>query len=202
MRFVMRKITFVTGFVKVILISLLLSNFSAFAQKTNIWIVRDAENSTTGAGNNLSTAGLQRAQDLLKALKREKIQTIYINSQKASELTVYPLAEKDKILPRVYTDSIKAFVSKIMKNFKGENVLIVAQYDAIIPIIEELGAKAPFDKVNDDDYDLLFSITIDDNDKTNLFVSHYGKSHHSTEIPQEFILQNFYPNYAPPMSNH
>jgi 2,3-bisphosphoglycerate-dependent phosphoglycerate mutase len=68
---------------KAMLFCLLLSNFNASAQKTNIWIVRDAESSEAvlAANNNtvgLSNEGQDRAQALLKVLKREKIQTIYI----------------------------------------------------------------------------------------------------------------------------
>jgi 2,3-bisphosphoglycerate-dependent phosphoglycerate mutase len=203
----MKKIVSFNGCVKVMLIVLLLSNFSAFAQKTNIWIVRDAESSaavlaTNNTSGQLSADGQQRANDLYKVLKREHIQTIYIPPGKIAEETVGPLSQKAKILPRVYTDSIKNFITRITRNFQGGNVLIVAQYKDIMPIISTLGVTPPFADITEDDYDLLFSVTINENDSREVSVSNYGKKHHTTEIPQEYIIQKFNPSFIPPMTSH
>lgn len=202
----MKKVVSFNVFVKVILIVLLLSNFSAFTQKTNIWIVRDAESSAPAPGTNnapgLSAEGQQRAQDLLKVLKREKLQAIYIPAGKVAEQTAAPLAQKIKILPRIYADSINAFITKLTRNFQGGNVLIVAQYKDIMPIIAALGVTPPFQQLNNDDYDLLFSVAINESDKREVFITNYGKKHHVTEIPQEYIIQKFYPSFVPPMNSH
>ncbi|MBC7398908.1 MAG: hypothetical protein H7289_03100 [Mucilaginibacter sp.] len=203
----MKHINAFSGFFKVILIALLLSNFNAFAQKTNIFIVRDAEQSEAVlAANNispgLSNEGHDRAEALLKVLKREKIQTIYIPAGKAGEQTVAPLSAKAKILARIYTDSVSAFIKKITRNFQGTNVLIVAQYKDIMPIISELGVTPPFTELTEDDYDLLFTVTINENDSREVFVSNYGKKHHITEIPQQYIIQKFYPSFVPPINSH
>lgn len=179
----------------------LLCNFSAFAQKTNIWIVTHAE--TPGKQDNLSLAGQARAADLAKILKRENLKAIYIDETKAAQQTADPLGQKAKILPRVYADSIKALADKIKKNFEGNKVLVVAKYNNIIPLLTALGAKPPFTSLYNDDNDLLFTVTLNANsDKIDLFISHYGKRQHSTEIPQEYILESFYPSYVPPMNSH
>src|SRR6185312_6780470 len=107
----MKKLRSATNFLMLALICFLLSNFNAFAQKTNIWIVRVAETNgeVLGANNTnrgLSDAGRERADALVKALKHEKIQIIYMPQGKAAQQTAYPLSEKVKVLPRVYTDSI------------------------------------------------------------------------------------------------
>jgi 2,3-bisphosphoglycerate-dependent phosphoglycerate mutase len=203
----MKQLNALSGFFKVILTVLLLSNFNARAQKTNIFIVRVAEQSEAVlAANNtspgLSNEGQDRAEALLKVLKREKIQTIYIPASKPAGQTVAPLSAKAKILARVYTDSVSAFIKKITRNFQGTNVLIVAQYKDIMPIIGELGVTPPFTELSEDDYDLLFSVTINENDSREVFVSNYGKKHHVTEIPQEYIIQKFYPSFVPPMNSH
>jgi 2,3-bisphosphoglycerate-dependent phosphoglycerate mutase len=201
-----KRITF-NGFFKLTFLCLLLSNFSALAQKTNIWIVRNAETSElVPAANNtitgLSTEGLQRAETLLKTLKREKIQAIYIPDSRVGGQTAAPLSAKVKILPRVYTDSISAFVKKLKINFQGTNVLIIAQYKDIMPLISELGLASPFTELNEEDYDLLFSISIDENDKREIFISNYGKKHHVTEIPQAYVIDKFYPSFVPPVNSH
>jgi 2,3-bisphosphoglycerate-dependent phosphoglycerate mutase len=139
----MKKIICFKGTFKVITTLLLLSNFNAFAQKTNIFIVRVAEKGQTvlAASNvvpGLSNDGHERAEALAKVLKREKIQAIYIPTGKPAEQTVMPLAAKAKVLQRVYTDSISAFVKKLTTNFQGTNVLIVAQQKDVIPMISAL----------------------------------------------------------------
>jgi 2,3-bisphosphoglycerate-dependent phosphoglycerate mutase len=177
-----------------LLCCLLVSNFSALAQKTSVWIVINAE--TPGRQDNLSLAGQARAADLVKTLKREKLQAIYINEGKAGQQTADPLAQKLKILPRAYTDTIKGLADNIKKNLEGSKVLVVAKYNQVIPLLSALGAATPFSAVNNDDNDLMFSVTL------NLFISHYGKPQHSTEIPQQYVLENFYPSFVPPMNNH
>ncbi|MFD2144916.1 hypothetical protein [Mucilaginibacter antarcticus] len=201
----MKKINCFKGFFKVVITLLLLSNFNAFAQKTNIFIVRVAEKSQTvlAASNvkpGLTSEGHDRAEALVKILKREKIQTIYIPTGKPAEQTAAPLAEKVKVLPRVYTaDSVSAFISKITRNFQGNNVLIVAEQKDLIQMISALGVKAPFDGLANDDYDLLFSISINENDAREIFITHYGKKHHESEIPQEYNIEKYNPSFIPPV---
>jgi 2,3-bisphosphoglycerate-dependent phosphoglycerate mutase len=195
-----------TGPFKVLIILLLLSNFDALAQKTNIFIVREAEKGqqVLAASNivpGLSNEGHDRAEALAKVLKREKIKAIYTPAGKIGQQTAAPLGERAKILPRIYTDSISAFVNKLTQNFEGSNVLIVAQQKDVLPIISALGLTPPFDELTDEDYDLLFSITID-GDKREIFVTNYGKKHHDTEIPQQYIIQKFNPSFIPPMNSH
>src|SRR5690349_8706515 len=109
---------------KVILFCLLLSNFNALAQKTSIWIVMPAE--ILGKQDYLSNAGQARAEELAKILKREKVQAIYTIVGRAGQQTADPLAQKVKVLPRTYTDSIAALADKIKKNFQGNKVLVIA----------------------------------------------------------------------------
>jgi 2,3-bisphosphoglycerate-dependent phosphoglycerate mutase len=192
---------------KVLIILLVICGFNAQAQTTNIFIVREAEQSQKVlAANNvipgLSNEGHDRADALAKVLKREKIKTIYIPAGKVGEQTAAPLAEKAKVLPRVYADSINAFVNKLTRNFEGTNVLIVAKQKDVIPLISALGLTPPFEELTDEDYDLLFSISINSNDKREIFVTNYGKKHHDTEIPQQYIIQKFNPSFIPPITSH
>jgi len=187
----MKKSNFLSKACMLVLFVLLLSNFSAFAQKTTIWIVNHAEKA--GKSDALSDTGQMRAIDLMKALKHEGIDVIYVTNQKVSLQTANPLAVRNKILPRVYTDSVQKFADIIKKNFIGKNVLIVADYKTIIPFVSAFGASAPFDSLAPGDYDQLFSITIKDSGDPESFVRYYGKKHHVTDIPQSYMLDNFTP---------
>ena len=187
----MKKAIFFSTPFKLMLIVLLLSNFSAFAQKTTIWIVNHAE--TLDKAGELSDTGQLRANDLAKALKHEHIEIIYVTGARASAETANPLAVKEKILPRVYKDSVEKFAGIIKKNLSGKNILIVADYKTILPLIAALGSSSPFDSLDEGDYDQLFSITIKDSGDVDFAVSYYGKKHHVNAIPQSYILDSFSP---------
>lgn len=189
------------------LLCFFLSNFGALAQKTNIFIARIAEtnpqiNGTDQLRATLSPEGQIRANDLLKTLKHEKIQAIYISAGKAAEQTAYPLSAKMKLLPRVYTDSVGGLVKILNRNFQGTNVLVIAQLKDILPLISQLGINPPFEELNEDDYDLLFSVTLNSDDKKDMFINYYGKAHHVTQIPQQYLIEKFYPSYAAPIMSH
>jgi 2,3-bisphosphoglycerate-dependent phosphoglycerate mutase len=158
---------------KILLFALLVCNFSAFAQKTTIWIVNHAE--TVPGRDMLSDTGLQRANDLVKALKHSGVETIYTTDAKVSQQTANPLAAKVRILPRIYTDSI------------------IADYKTIIPLLSEFGADSPFDELSKGDYDQLFTVTIKPSGDAESSVRYYGKKHHDNEIPQSYIMDNIQP---------
>ena len=187
----MKKAIFLSTPFKLLFIVLLLSNFSAFAQKTTIWIVNHAE--IVDKTGELSDTGQLRAGDLAKALKHEHIEIIYVTSSRASVETVNPLAAKEKILPRVYKDSVEKFTDIIKKNLTGKNILIIADHNTILPLIAAFGASSPFDSLDEGDYDQLFSITIKDSGDVDFAVRYYGKKHHVNAIPQSHILDNFSP---------
>jgi 2,3-bisphosphoglycerate-dependent phosphoglycerate mutase len=185
----MNSALYLSRIVKLTLIVLVLSNFSALAQKNNIWIVNHAEKDRNS--EDLSDTGKLRAIDLMKSLKHDDVQVIYIMPKKISAETASPLAARDKILPRVYTDSIRKFAEILKLNFAGKNVLVIANYDTIIPLIAELGGSTPFDSLDKNDHDQLFCLTIKSTGDVVCTVRYYGKKHHVNEIPQSDILENY-----------
>jgi len=192
----MKKAIFWNRLFTLVLFILLLSNFSAFAQKTTVWIVNHAEKDA-GKDAGLSPAGQQRAHDLAKTLKHDNVEIIYITGQKCSAQMADPLAQKARILPRVYTDSISKFVNIIKRNFAGKNILIVADHVTIMQFLNDFGVESPFDSLDENDFDQLFTITIKDNGNTELAVQYYGEKNHVTPIPPQYILDSYYPGYAP-----
>jgi broad specificity phosphatase PhoE len=187
----MKSSVFFGRIFKLLLPLLFLGSFNAFAQKTTIWIVNHAE--TVKDHDMLSDTGQQRAEDLMKALRHSGIQTIYTTSAHASQLTANPLAVRVKLLPRIYTDSVKKFAQILRNNFIGTNVLVIADYKTIIPLLAELGADSPFDELSPGDYDQLFTITIKSSGDAESSVRYYGKKHHDNDIPQSYIMDNFQP---------
>jgi len=185
----MRKALFWSRYFMLLLLVLMLSNFSASAQKTTIWVVNHAESDDNS--DKLSQTGEERAIDLEKRLKHEGVEVIYITAKNVSAATANPLAAKVKILPRVYTDSVQKFATIIKNNFIGKKVLIITNYNTILPLLAALGADTPFDSLDKEDYDQLFTVTIKPSGDVDCMVTTYGKKHHTNAIPQSYILDNY-----------
>jgi 2,3-bisphosphoglycerate-dependent phosphoglycerate mutase len=205
----MKNVLMPANFFKLLFICLVLSNFSALAQKTNIWIVRHAEKVTTIAKDNdpvLSAAGQIRAEALAKELKGQHIKAIYVTKYKRAGLTARPLAYKVKILPRVYdadTAVIKQFAKSIYKNFRGSDVLIIGHSNTIMPLLNAFGAETPFPSgLDEEDYDMLFKVTIKDNGKVELAIDYYGEKHHTNEIPEKYQPEISHPESVRPFTNY
>ncbi|QHS54783.1 histidine phosphatase family protein [Mucilaginibacter sp. 14171R-50] len=196
------------NFFKLLFICLLLTSFNAAAQKTNIWVVRHAEkaaNTVNDPDPGLSPAGQKRAVALAKELKRENIKAIYVTRYKRTALTAKPLAYKAKILPRVYntdTAGIKQFAKTILKNFKGNNVLVVGHSNTVMQLLSAFGAEMPFAGLDEEDYDMLFKVTVKDNGKVELAIDYYGDKHHTNEIPEKYQPEINHPETIRPFTNY
>ncbi|WP_454804122.1 phosphoglycerate mutase family protein [Mucilaginibacter phyllosphaerae] len=194
------------NFFRLLFICLILSNFSALAQKTNIYIVRHAEKVVSIPKIDdpvLNPAGTKRAKALAKELKSEHIKAIYVTKYKRTGLTARPLAYKTKILPRVYVDTaLNVFAKTIIKNFKGENVLIVGHANTVMKLLEAFGAETPFAQLDEDDYDMLFKVTIKENGNIELAIGYYGDKHHTNEIPEKYQPEINHPEAIRPFTNY
>ena len=194
------------NFFRLLFICLILSNFSALAQKTNIYIVRHAEKVVSIPKIDdpvLSPAGTKRAEALAKELKSEHIKAIYVTKYKRTGLTARPLAYKAKVLPRVYVDTaLNVFAKTIIKNFRGENVLIVGHANTVMKLLEAFGAETPFAQLDEDDYDMLFKVTIKENGNIELAIGYYGDKHHTNEIPEKYQPEISHPEAIRPFTNY
>jgi 2,3-bisphosphoglycerate-dependent phosphoglycerate mutase len=164
-------------------IALTLSNFDAFAQKTTIWLVRHAEKLTTDPADKnpeLSAMGLKRATDLSKALQKQKISTIYTTNYKRTIATALPLATVFQLTPVIYdANDLHTIAIKALQDNKSKTALIVGHSNTLIPIIKALDCPVPFEELSDDDYDMLFKVTVDEQGNRKLTISNYGEAHHA-----------------------
>jgi len=202
----MNSVLLKAKFLKVLIVCLLLSNFSAFAQKSTIWIVRHAEKDTSTGQNtddpSLSIEGKARAEALAKKLKRQNIKAIYVTKFKRTGETARPLAVRAKILPRVYGDDLKKFAETISKNFSGQNVLVIGHSNTLMPLLDAFGAEMPFTALAEDDYDMLFKLTKHDSGEVELEITYYGDKHHSSEMPEKYQPEVNHPEYIRPFTNY
>lgn len=176
--------------IKVFFVCFFLSNFSASAQKTTIWLVRHAEKEAATPKNtddpSISPDGVKRSVALAKFLRREKVKAIYVTKYKRTAQTAQRLADISRVSPVVYGDTLKQFASSVLKKYKGNSVLVVGHSNTIMPLLAAFGSEVPFDELDEDDYDMIFKVTVSDAGTRTLEISYYGTLHHKSDLPQKY----------------
>jgi 2,3-bisphosphoglycerate-dependent phosphoglycerate mutase len=115
----MKNAKHTSHFFKLLTILLLLSNFSALAQKTTIWVVRHAEKEASAPDTPEPVTQTYLRTDkrelltLAKVLKRENIKTIYVTQTKRSAQTAKPLAMYKPIYYHVFTLIVLSLLQKL-----------------------------------------------------------------------------------------
>jgi phosphohistidine phosphatase SixA len=130
------------------------------AKGTVIYLVRHAEKES---GNDpvLTTAGKQRAGDLLKVLKNKKLQRIYVTQFRRTQMT----ADSLRILLNIDTVQYVAdttgvsLIEKITAhNDFGKAILIIGHSNTVPILIKKLGVTQPVKPIADNEFDNLFVI--------------------------------------------
>nr|WP_199157704.1 phosphoglycerate mutase family protein [Pedobacter sp. ASV2] len=153
----------------------------AFAQTTEIWIVRHAEKDKTNPADknpNLSDEGKIRAGDLSRFLKKEKFKAAFSTPYNRTHQTLDSLIAKNKITITDYNvTETKELVENVKKNFEGKTVIIAGHSNTVLELIEAFGGKRPKEELTDDDYDYIFHLTLK-GDKARVKMDQYGRPHH------------------------
>lgn len=182
----MNRIPKPVAFFGLFLLLFCLSSNIPVAKDTVIYIVRHAEKDASDAKNNdpdLSAEGRERAEALNSLLAKEKLSAVYSTKYKRTTQTAAPLAQRNGVPVKTYEANDPSGVAQLIKrDFLNKKVLIVGHSNTILEIVKAFGENPPVDKLNDDDYDLLFTIIIDKKGSTTLRAQRFGKSHHSTEL--------------------
>lgn len=149
-----------------------------YAQKTlKVWIVRHAEKDLTDLNDpdpDLTAAGFERADALMKALKGQKIDSIFSTNYKRTKLTGFPLADRIGLVITPYEQAkVKAFVNGLKANAAGKNILIIGHSNTILQLIEAFGIKRPLPLIPDEEYDHIFALTVK-GDKIEVKSAKYG----------------------------
>jgi len=172
------------------LVLLLSWSCSAFAQTTTVWLVRHAEKETTpGNDPDLSADGKIRAKELATVLKNQPIAAVLVTSYKRTAQTGEPTLQRAGLVAlQTYNPTdLPALAKQVLSAYSGKTVLIVGHSNTVIPTMEAFGAAKPFDTLVDQDYDLLFKLTIGPTGKATVEISYYGDRHHLTAIPAGFV---------------
>jgi phosphohistidine phosphatase SixA len=155
-----------------------LTTFSTQAQ--TVWIVRHAEKDTTNPSDTdpaLSLAGQERAKDLADLLKSKRVLAVYSTPFKRTMQTVEPTANGHGVTVQMYNPpGAAALATTILKQVKDGSVVIVGHSNTVLELVEALGAKRPIPALGEEDYDYVFTVTIEGS-SIKLQTSQYGKPH-------------------------
>lgn len=151
--------------------------FNSQAQ-TTVYIVRHAEKDLKNPSDTdpaLSLDGQDRAKELATLLMPKRILAVYATPFKRTKLTAEPTAYGHGVKVQTYDPADPAgLASTILRQHKGGGVVIVGHSNTVLELVEAFGIKRPLPALNDDDYDYIFTITVEGN-SIQLLTSQYGK---------------------------
>ena len=127
---------------------------------TTVVVVRHAEKGT-GADPDLTATGQARSLRLRDMLGSLPVQAVYASEFRRAQATVAPLCERGQVAPTlVPAGDPKGLATRILRDHRGENVVVVGHSNTVPAVLRALGVTADV-TIGDDDYDDLFVVTID-----------------------------------------
>ena len=142
-------------FVFIPLMLVLAANMQA-QSTTRIFIVRHADRLP---GDDLSPAGVIRANELKRVLLNTGIDSVYSTNFVRTRKTVKPLADAEG-LPVLLYDSNPPLLKRILKISKGKTVLVAGHSNTVAQFIKSCGCKPPFENIPDTQFDNLFLVIV------------------------------------------
>ncbi|SDL69979.1 phosphoglycerate mutase family protein [Pedobacter antarcticus] len=146
------------------------------AQRMDIWIVRHGEKDKSDPEDSnpaLSAEGRTRAEDLAVHLKGIKFNVAFSTPFKRTHQILEPLVKKNKIDIKDYRNTA-VLADDILKNYIGKTIIIAGHSNTILEIIEAFGLKRPIERVTEEDYNYLFHIILN-GDQRKVEIDKYGE---------------------------
>jgi broad specificity phosphatase PhoE len=132
------------------------------AQDTTVVLLRHAERQSFLDGDSpLAEAGFQRAQALVPLLEAFRPGVLYTSDLKRTQQTLAPTAASLGMRPliRPRGDS-EALAAEILRDHRGETVLVCWHHDLMKKLVRGLGVKAPIPYWPLDTYDWLWIVQV------------------------------------------
>lgn len=145
------------------LLLIAVSGLEVAAQKKTIILVRHAEKAdATSVDPDLSPEGKQRADRLMKVVKKYRPGAVYSTDFKRTRDTAAPMAARRKLQVQAY-DAKKPseLVDAIMKS-KTKRFLIVGHSNTIPGLANLLGKKDLFKNLDESEYGAIWIVRIKD----------------------------------------
>ncbi|MDH3418104.1 MAG: histidine phosphatase family protein [Gammaproteobacteria bacterium] len=165
-----------------VLVCLGLAWFFESQATTTIIFVRNADVEAAAAANGdpvLSVLGRRRAELLADALQDidvvAGVDAIYASEFRRTQQTAAPVARRLELDVRI-TDpyQIETFMGQLLREHKGEIVLVVTHGDILAPLVEELHGSKNIPAMDDVSDDNIYIVTIPWFGKVKTLRLHYG----------------------------
>jgi broad specificity phosphatase PhoE len=148
---------------------------------TTILFVRHTDTDVFAQGDNpgLNAQGLARAEDLADFVQDidviAGVDAIYASEFKRTQQTAAAIARRLELEVDIGNPyEVEPFMADVLREHKGEIVLIVTHSDAIAPLIEELHGSKNVPEIAADEYDNFYIVTIPSFGKVKTLRLHYG----------------------------
>ncbi|MGB0932384.1 MAG: YHS domain-containing (seleno)protein, partial [Chitinophagales bacterium] len=169
------------AYIWLFLFCLLLSFFSIslFANNdpnsTTLYIVRHAETQSPLKGD-LSPTGKQRAKDLSTALQTKTLHAIYTSHKMPDKETAKIVAKNKRLFINTYdAKNMSAFQARILKQRKGQNVLIVGSLETITLLLQDLSTSFSTASINPNQFNTMYEVQISADNSTNITQVQYSE---------------------------
>jgi broad specificity phosphatase PhoE len=174
-----RRLIPVIGYV---IIALVLAYLLQLRQSTTIIFVRHADTDVAMATDDppLNEQGRQRAEMLADFLQDVDVvagvDAIYVSDKRRTQETAAPLAERLNLKVTVADQTETArFIRRVLRNHRGEIVLVVSHSNLIAPLIDELHGSKRLPPIEHDDYDEVYIVTTPAYGKVKTLRLHYAQ---------------------------
>ncbi|MDX5419392.1 MAG: histidine phosphatase family protein [Hymenobacteraceae bacterium] len=148
------------------------------AEPTTIYLVRHAEKDISNPSDenpDLTTAGKARAEALRSLLDGENVHALYATKYIRTINTLKPLADERKLEIRQYEGhDFNGIKQRLLQEHRGQTVVIAGHSNTLLPMIEAFGAKRPVSDIADSEYNYVFKVKIDTEDKTTVELNQFG----------------------------
>lgn len=146
----------------------------AAAQNKTIILIRHAEKEdATSADPELSAEGKQRAERLVRVLRKYKPGAVYSTDFKRTRDTAGPTASRRKLQVQIYdARKLAELIDAIMKS-KTKRFLIVGHSNTIPGLANLLGKKELFKNLDDSEYGAIWIVRIKDGQIRKTEIIHY-----------------------------
>jgi broad specificity phosphatase PhoE len=139
----------------------------AEAQKSTIILIRHAEKDTTVQGSTMMQAdppltaqGKQRAEKLVKVLKKYKIDSVYSTNFVRTKSTVTPLANQNQLDIKTYDHKkLDAFAYQL-RQLNNKTVVVAGHSNSTPMLVNALLKEKRYDNLDESVYNKIFIVTI------------------------------------------
>ena len=151
-------------FLGVLLFLFVCADASAQKKKVTVILLRHAEKDISATADkvnpDLSPEGKQRAQRLVKTIKKYKPDVIYSSDFTRTRLTATPLSEKRKVPIEIYDHKKLDELAALIMNGKGKRILVVGHNTTTPAMANLLIKQDKYKALDESEYGKIWIIKI------------------------------------------